>query len=196
MRALRPGEEVIGADGRRLGALERLVVDEDGDRVTHVVVHGRLIGVGRLREAGPDRLQVDLDRAALDRLPEAHSELVAEAERHWRPPGGYALDNFLRVANALIGQSPYVPPVQADLDLDLVHEIAPGSPLWSGRTRLGQVESVLTGDEGVVTALVIRPEHRQDRLLLLADRITEVVGVNVHTDLGEDELDGLPAYSA
>jgi len=76
VRELRVGEDVLARDGSRLGTLERLVVDADAHRITHIVVHGRLLGLGRLRDAGPDGLASDLTSEELQRLPEAHDELV------------------------------------------------------------------------------------------------------------------------
>ncbi len=193
-RALHIGEDLLAADGSRLGTVDRLVVDERAHRVTHVVVAGRLVPTERLRDAGPDGLATDLNAAEVDALPSA-GELVPPPER-WRPPGGYTLGNFLAIAEALIGQSPYVPPVHvgAEPDAQPVHEITEGSPVWSGDRRLGRVERVLTDDSGEVTGLVV---DREGALagsgLLAASRIIEVVGNNVHTDLGEQER--LPDYT-
>jgi hypothetical protein len=123
-------------------------------------------------------------------LPDA-TELV-DAPGTWQPPGGYALGNFLAIAEALIGQSPYVPPVH--LESGTVHEITEGSPVWSGERRIGSVERVVTDDAGVLTGLVIaRDGILAGSALLAANRVTEVVGNNVHTDLGEDEE--LPDYT-
>ncbi len=164
------------------------MVDERAHRVTHVVVEGRLLPASRLRDAGPDGLVADLTPDQLKRLPEENHEHVVAPGSTWQPPGGYALENFLAIAEALIGQSPYVPPVHLEEDLDEVHEITEGSPVWRGRRRLGKVERVLTDDEGRVTDLVIDREGiLAGRGLLHASRITAVVGNNVHTDLAEDE---------
>ncbi|MBO0686508.1 MAG: PRC-barrel domain-containing protein, partial [Candidatus Dormibacteraeota bacterium] len=38
VRTFRTGEEVLDREGRRLGSVERLVVDEGAHRVTHLVV--------------------------------------------------------------------------------------------------------------------------------------------------------------
>lgn len=194
MRSLRVGEEVLGRDRRRLGTVERLVVDEQAHRVTHLVVAGRLLGVNRVSDAD-GALAADLDRDELVRQPEARRELVTEPGGHWRAPGGYSLRDFLAIASALIGQGPYVPPVHLDLDLSAVHEIVPGSPVFSGAEQVGDVAQVLTDDGSRVTSLVLRrPGVRRRRVELPPGHVTEVVGTTVHVDLPEAEIDALPDY--
>jgi len=184
---LHPGEEVMGADGQVLGAIDRLVVDEAAHRVTHVVLDGHLLGVRRLRQA-EGGLRADLTKEQLRRLPSAEHDHLGAPGEHWTAPLGWSLANFLNVTGALFGQAPYEPPVHIDPDLEQVDEITEGSPVWSGNRRLGEVERVYTGDDGSITELVIR---RQGALAgharLPGSRITEVVGNNVHTDVGPDE---------
>lgn len=192
MRTLRTGEEVLDRDGRRLGSVERLVVDEGAHRITHLVVAGHLVGLNRIADAGPERLRADLTRDDLERLPEAHAGLVLPAGEHWRPPQGYARENFLRVVEALVGQSPYVPPVSADLDLDGPPEIKAGSPVWSGTLQLGTVTRVLADADGAVSELVVRHHRLGGERRLPAGRVTEIVGTNVHVDLSETEFERLP----
>jgi hypothetical protein len=196
MRELRIGEAVLAAGGERLGEVELIVVDEAAHRVTHVVVDGRLVGVQRLRDAGADGLAADLDRAAFEKLPRRDHDQLAAPAATWTAPFGYRLENFLAIAGALIGQSPYQPPVHLEQGLEYVHEITEGSPVWSGDERLGEVERVLTDDAGGVSELVVRPAHvLAHRRRLPVARVTEVVGNNVHTDLAPGELDRLPEYS-
>src|SRR5207253_2834979 len=118
VRTLRIGEEVVDPDGRRLGSIERLVVDPTAHRVTHIVVLGRLVGVDRIADDGQGRLRVDLTSDGLRRLPEVHPGLVVPPGEHWHPPDGYVVENFLRLVEAFVGQSAYVPPVQVDLDTE------------------------------------------------------------------------------
>ncbi len=102
---------------------------------------------------------------------------------------------FLAIASALVGQAPYQPPIHLDTELEDVHEITQGSPVWSGNRQLGEVERVLTSDDGSVAELVVRrdgPLGRHVRLPI--GRVTEVVGNNVHTDLTDAEAHALPGY--
>ena len=56
MKTLRIGEDVLAADGSRLGTVERLVVDEGAHLVTHLVVEERVLPLAEFRDAGPDGL--------------------------------------------------------------------------------------------------------------------------------------------
>jgi len=196
VRKLRAGEPVIGRDGQRLGSVERLIVDEQAHRVTHLVVRGRLVGVGKVRATDDERLRADLDEEELLRQPEAQDPLVGPPGPHWVAPRGYSLRDFLRIASALIGQEPYVPPVHLDLDLSGIHELKAGSPVWSGRRQVGEVSEVLTIDGDRVSALILRrPGLLGTRHVIPVGHVTEVVGTNVHIDLIEREIDALPEPS-
>jgi sporulation protein YlmC with PRC-barrel domain len=195
MRSLRVHEEVLGPDGHRLGTVDRLVVDERAHRVTHVVVGGRLVGVGHLTDADGGRLTADLDRDDLVHQPEARPDLTAAPDGHWRAPGGYSIGDFLAIVTALVGQEPYVPPVHLDVDFSSVHEIALGSPVFSDSEEVGEVSEVLTDDAGDVTTLVLRrPGVLGRRVRLPSDRVVEVVGRAVHLNLSEREVEALPDY--
>ena len=127
MRSLRINEEVLGRDGRRLGVVERLVVDERAHRVTHVVIRGRLVGVARLSDVDGARLTAELDRDELARQPEARAETVSSPGAHWRAPGGYSLDDFLAIVSALS-----VPvPAQREGDAEIwIAELGLVGELW------------------------------------------------------------------
>jgi hypothetical protein len=192
VRQLRIGEDVLAADGERLGTVEGLLVDHQGHRVTHVLVEGRLLGLAKLRDAGPDGLASNLGREEFEQLPEAHEGLVGPAGASWSPPPGYRLENFLAFAGAVIGQVPYVPPVHVEFDEGASHEITPSSPVWSGRDRLGEVAEVLTDEEGRLIDLVLDRGFLHRRVRIPAGRVVEVVGNNVHVDLTEEEFHELP----
>ena len=102
---------------------------------------------------------------------------------------------MLAVTAALVGQGPYVPPVHLDVDLSAVHEIAPGSPVFSGNDHVWDVSQVLTDDDGAVTSLVLRrPGVLGRRVELPPERVTKVVGTVVHVDLSDAEIEELPDY--
>jgi hypothetical protein len=192
MRQLRIGEDVLAPDGERLGSLERLVIDPTAHRVTHIVVDGRVLGLARISDAGPDGLVADVGPEGMSRLPEVHSELLGTPDEVWSPPPGYRLQNFLRLAEAVVGQGPYVPPVEADLDLSAVHEITPSSPVWSGKERLGEVAEVQTDDSGALIDFVLDRGFLHSRVRVPAGRVVEVIGNNVHVDLTEEDVQELP----
>src|ERR1700730_5009864 len=132
MREIRIGEDVLAPDGERLGTVERLGGGPGAHQITHIVVHGRMLGIARLRDGGGDGLIADVNREEFGKLPEVHPDQVRPAGEGWRAPAGHTLQHFLSVAEAIVGQGPYVPPVHADLDVSNIHEITPSSPVWSG----------------------------------------------------------------
>ena len=196
MRELRIGEDVLGREGERVGKLERIVVDESGDRVTHLVVDDRVIELTHFRDAGPDGLLIDCDTTELQQFPRLEESEFAAPGEHWEAPPGFVMRNFLALA-ALVGQAPYQPPVQADLTSEeRAHEITAGSQVWSGDTKLGEVDEVFTDDGGRTTQLGVRLEGiAAHHVLVSVDRVREVVGNNVHVDVGEDEVERLERYT-
>jgi hypothetical protein len=191
LRRLYIGEEVTGPHGP-VGHLQRIVVDEQAHAITHLVVAGRVVGVAHF-EAGEAGLRCDVDREALERMPDVESANLTEAPPHWRAPRGYGLENFLRVAEALVGQSPYVPPAEFEPDLSGVHELTRDSPVWHGDQQVGEVAAVLTDDAGAVTGIAVR-RHLIDERVVPIEHVVEVVGNNVHIDLDEEALRQQPAY--
>lgn len=187
MIEVHPGEDVMGRDEEVLGSVDRLVVDEKNHRVTHVVIDDHLVGVRRLREF-EGGLRADLTREELKKLPLAEHDHLGAPGEHWTAPFGWSLANFVNVTGAIFGQAPYVPPVHIDPNLEGLDEITEGSPVWSGNRRLGEVERVFTGEDGTIGELVIRREGMlAGHARVPGSRITEVVGNNVHTDIGPDE---------
>jgi hypothetical protein len=192
LRTLRIGEEVLDGQGRKLGSVDRLVVDPNAHRITHIVVGGHLVGVDRVAGAGAERLSVNVTHEGLARFPEAHPGIVVAPGEYWRPPRGYVLENFLRVAEALVGQSPYVPPVQIDLEAEARHEISAGSPVWSGQRQLGKVAQVVADADGTIRELRVRHWRLGGTRRVPIERVTEVVGTNVHVDLNDEDFEALP----
>jgi hypothetical protein len=196
VKALRIGEDVLAADGSRLGTVERLVIDEGAHLVTHLVVEGRVLPLTEFRDAGPDGLATKLDRAGLGSFPR-HDETALEAPgEHWEPPEGYQLHNFLAVASALLANAPYLPPVHADLTPgETATEITAGSPVWTGDRQIGHVIEVLTDERGHVKELVMAREGlRAEHVVIPLEKVIEVVGSNVQVDLNETDVDLLEPY--
>jgi sporulation protein YlmC with PRC-barrel domain len=186
------GTEVLDPQGRRLGRVERIVVDERAHRVTHLVVDGRLAGVARFKP-GPGRaLTLGLDEAGLSRLPPANLEEISQPGPHWLAPAGRRLGDFLAIAGALVGQTPYTPPIHADLELNNEHEITRGSPVWSGGRRLGEVSELQLDERNRITGLVMRRQGvLGGEVEIPAGHVLEVVGNNVHLDLTPEQVEAL-----
>ncbi|HVD01193.1 MAG TPA: hypothetical protein VNG93_08595 [Candidatus Dormibacteraeota bacterium] len=196
MRALRIGEDVLASDGSRFGQVERLVVDEGAHQVTHLVVDDRVIPLEHIRDAGPDGLSADLSPDELSKLPRHEEAGFAAPGEHWQAPPGYGLANFLAVAGALLGNAPYLPPVEADLTPgEVFHEISAGSPVWAGDNRIGHVVELLTNDRGRTTELVIAREGLLGKQVVVPiAKVIEVVGVNVQVELNETDVALLEPY--
>ncbi|MDQ6919253.1 MAG: PRC-barrel domain-containing protein [Candidatus Dormibacteraeota bacterium] len=196
MKALKIGEDVLAADGSRLGTVDRLVVDEGAHQVTHLVVEDRVLPLSAFRDAGADGLATRLDRAGLEAFPR-HDESSLEAPgEHWEPPEGYQLHNFLAVAGALLGNTPYLPPVHADLTPgETASEITAGSPVWTGDRQIGHVIEVLTDEKGNVRELVMAREGVLGaHVVIPLEKVIEVVGSNVQVDLNETDVDLLEPF--
>jgi sporulation protein YlmC with PRC-barrel domain len=187
------GSEVLDRSGQRLGRVEGIVVDEHAHRVTHLVVAGHLVGIGRFNPAGEGSLALDLDQEGLARMPPSDLEQVSPPGSNWLAPAGRRLGDFLAIASALVGGTPYTPPVHADLGTSLEPHITQGSPVWAGRERLGQVAELLVDDRNRITGLVLRRSGvLGHEVVVPAEHVQEVVGNNVHLDLGPEQLDSLP----
>ncbi len=184
----------MAKDGSRLGQVERMVVDERAHRVTHLVVGDRAVEAGHFKDAGPDGLATDLDRAAMETMPRAGQPPFSPPGEHWVPPTGYSLGaflNFIGSLGSLVGQAPYEPPVELDLG-DQLHEITSGSPVWHGEERIGEIERLQTDDAGEVTELVIRRRNRS--LVLPVAHVSDVHGNNVRIDIPAAEVDRLQEF--
>jgi hypothetical protein len=193
LRTLDPGEQVIGSDGERLGSVSRLVVDEGAHRVTHLVIGDRVVGISHLRRSADDRLTLDIDNTGLRMQPDLVAARVEGVPTHWLPPEGWTLLSFLRIANAFVGQVPYTPPVEVDDDIANVHELTPGSPVWTGFTELGRIEEIDTADDGTIIRVIVDAHHPRRKVAVPIQAVQEVVGNNVHLNLSPDDFDHLPA---
>ncbi|GEM_PF-4984534 len=196
MKALRVGEDVLAADGSRLGQVERLVVDEGAHQVTHLVVEQRVVPIAEFRDAGPDGLATGLDQDRLERYPRHDDASLSAPGDHWEPPEGYQLRNFLAVAGALLGNAAYVPPVHADLTPgEAPSEITAGSPVWAGERRIGHVSEVITDESGNTRQLVmVREGLLGEHVLIPLEKVIEVVGSNVQVDLNLTDVDLLEPH--
>jgi hypothetical protein len=197
MRSLRTGEDVLAPDGSRLGRVERIVVDESGHQVTHVVVAGRAVPAGRLRDAGYDGLATDLTAADLKALPDASQPPFAAPGEHWEPPEGFALEDFLAFADAfnrVVGQGPFQPPVHVETGASLLHEIHSGSPVWCAHDLVGRVDRLLWDGERNVTDVVVRHGFPSRLTRVAVGDVKEVIGNNVHLAIDEAAFKDLPGF--
>lgn len=197
MTSLRTGQDVLARDGSRLGRVERIVVDESGRQVTHVVVAGRAVPAGHLRDAGYDGLATDLTEADLKTLPDASEPPFAAPGEHWEPPEGFALEDFLAFADAfnrVVAQGPFQPPVHVETGASLLHEIHSGSPVWCGPELVGRVDRLLWDGERNVTDVIVKLGFRARLTRVPVADVHEVVGNNVHLAVDDAAFSKLPGF--
>src|SRR5215831_18175319 len=128
LEELHIGVAVTGSDGHRLGTLQRVVVERDAYRVTHLVVdpglresgnllspggwdrpRARLLPVSLVVDAAPDQLALSCDEAAFRQLPLFEQEAYTDATP---PTGGrFRLGDLVSyiAAAAGVGAAPYEP---------------------------------------------------------------------------------------
>lgn len=197
MRSLRTGGDVLAPDGSRLGTVERIVVDESGRQVTHIVVAGRAIPAGRLRDAGYDGLAADVSEEELKTLPDASEPPFAAPGEHWEPPEGFALEDFLALADAfnrVVAQGPFQPPAYVETGASLLHEIHSGSPVWCGNDLVGRVDRLLWDGERNVSGVVVKHGFPAKLTRVPVGQVREVVGNNVHLAVAEAAFGELPGF--
>lgn len=213
------GVAVSGSDGRRLGTLQRIVVERDTYRVTHLVVDPGLLDSGNLLAPGgwdrprarilpislvvraaSDHLTLSCDEAAFQQLSFFEREAYVETS----PPtqGRFRLGELLNYIASVagVGAAPYEPSTEEITFNEPAGsaEIAEGTPVWrmQPHVELGRVEHLLVSeDSGLLTALVIRPRGLGHHAVLLPlALVTEVADGVVHVTLSDEELDGLEPY--
>jgi|SRR5579871_152426 sporulation protein YlmC with PRC-barrel domain len=171
------GVRVNGSDGHQLGALQRIVVERQERRVTHIVVEpglresgnllapggwekprARLVPVEAILQAGPESVTLSLDQQAFAALPLFEHTYYANADLQ---TGEYQsagekprfrlgeLIHYIATAAGL-GAAPYEPTteIQFQENSDSA-EIAAGTPVWrqTPHEELGVVERVLVDTE-------------------------------------------------
>ena len=88
--AIEAGSSVFSADGDEVGKVSKVVGDPDADIFDGLAVSvatfgaDRFVGAERVRGIWPDRVELDLRAAEIERLPE-HEETPTV---QWRPDGG------------------------------------------------------------------------------------------------------------
>ena len=213
------GVAVHGSDGKKLGALKRIVVERDDQRVTHLVVDPGLVESGNLlapggwdkpRErmlpialvtaASDAGVTVTCDEAAFRALPLFESESYTTVST---TGGRFRLGDLLSyIASAAgVGAAPYESPSE-QLSYNEASgsvEIAEGTPVWrrTPHEEIGEVVRVLLdGPTGQLRALVLRRKGlaRHTVILPMSD-VAELTDGVVHVSLDDAQLDALDPYT-
>jgi hypothetical protein len=178
--------EIRYPDGRRAGVLKRVVLDENG-RATAVAmatdeIMSRMlvVPVHHLSEAPGDVLTVNLDHDALDTLQPYEEEQVPAVPDTWEfdPEPVPGSDVFPRTF-----YDPLMPVVEMSNLGEGDTAISQGTEVQCLDGRWGVVDEVLTGEDGQITAFVVRPDEttEHDRLVpvsLVSQYAPDVVVLN------------------
>ncbi|PWT71295.1 MAG: hypothetical protein C5B60_11090 [Chloroflexi bacterium] len=171
------GAPVISSDGHQIGTLERIVVERDERRVTHIVVDPGLLESGNLlspggwekprahivpisavQNIGADLIQLTLDQRAFAKEPLFEQEYYANADLQTGEVQAdgekprFRLGELIHyIATAAgLGAAPYEPTTEiAFRESTESAEIAAGTPVWrrTPHEEIGVVERVLVDAE-------------------------------------------------
>ena len=194
------GETLAGVIGQRLGEMHAVLAKPSDaaafapERADKAVIDRWGAGLETLIDAALRALEGA--RAGLEACPRPEQTSLGAPGEHWGSPAGYPTHNFLAVAGPLLGNTPYLPPVHADLTPgESASEITAGSPVWTGDRQIGHVIEVLTDEKGNVRELVIAREGVLGaHVVIPLVKVIEVVGSNVQVDLNETDVDLLEPF--
>ena len=86
-KAVEPGAEVVSSDGESVGSVSRIVGDTEADVFTGIAVKPgvlggeRLVPSERIRGIWPERVEIDLTKSDIERLPPYEDSPVVR----WKP---------------------------------------------------------------------------------------------------------------
>jgi sporulation protein YlmC with PRC-barrel domain len=171
------GAPVVGNDGHQIGTLQRIVVERDERRVTHIVVdpgllesgnllspggwekpRARIVPISAVQHIGTEVIQLAFDQRAFAERPLFEQEYYANADLQTgevQPEGEkprFRLGELIHyIATAAgLGAAPYEPTTEiAFQESSKSAEIAAGTPVWrrTPHEELGIVERVLVDSE-------------------------------------------------
>ncbi len=176
---LRHGAAVRTSDGHEVGRLHAIVIDPRDNTVTHIAVNRGpffpepgfgdpqiiSVGLGDLRAAGEDHVELKVDEAAFEALPlYAHNHFLEIPDDEKAPPearGRPALwSTGLAIAASLSGLFTGIAvPAEHFRKAAFERHILNDAPVWriEPNTHIGDVERVLVNEgTGEIEALVIK----------------------------------------
>jgi hypothetical protein len=178
--------EIRFTDGRRAGVLKRVILDQQG-RATAVAIatdeimsRTLVVPVHHLAEAPGGVLTLTLDHGALDTLQHYEEEQVPSVPDSWEfdPEPVPGSDVFPRTF-----YDPLMPVVETSNMGEGEIVISQGTEVQCLDGRWGVVDEILTGQDGAVTAFVVRPDSidEHDRIVpvsLVAQYAADVIVLN------------------
>lgn len=217
---IRTGVEVFSRDGHKLGSLSRVVLQKQGLRITHVVVHtgilrsgkplweggfglpyDKIVPLGVLGEATPEHVQLTMTAdefrdLAVDYDVEMFSQMP-DAE-----PGRFDASDVERLVSSIPGEPGAIVVTDAVALAPDEVDIRKDSSVWrlSPHEKIGEVEHVIFDeDTGRIQSLVVRRGWLfTHEVVLPVSYVTEVVealGGIVRVALSDEQLRGLADYT-
>jgi sporulation protein YlmC with PRC-barrel domain len=171
------GAPVVSSNGRQIGTLQRIVVERDERRVTHIVIdpgllesgnllapggwekpRARIVPISAVQNIGTEVIQLALDENAFAEEPLFEQEYYANADPQTgevQPEGEkprFRLGELIHyIATAAgLGAAPYEPTTEiAFQESSRSAEVSAGTPVWrrTPHEELGIVERVLVDAE-------------------------------------------------
>ena len=217
---LHAGAAVYSRDGHKLGELHRVVLRRGDLMASHVVVdigflrsgrgiwqggfgldYDRVVPIDEVASAGDDRVDLKLSAEEFKGTPEYTVESF-EAPRDLSP-NDFDVPDMIERSRQI---SDYVANIGANFWLyeglnkpaESV-DIEAGTPVWrqDPHEKLGEVDRVLLGRDGVAQAFVVRRGAIFKREVVLPLRyVTELLDGLVRVDIADDHLKALREYEA
>jgi hypothetical protein len=186
------GVDVYSSDGHKLGELHRVVLRRRDLTASHIVVDIGFLRSGRgIWEGG---LGLDYDRVVpIDLVRQASDtrlDLTVTAEEFKEAPE-YSVESFVASVGANYWLYERLRKPEGSVD------VKEGTPVWrqDPHEKLGEVDRVLFGPDGVAQAFVIRRGFLLKRDVVLPVRyVTELFDDLVRVDITDDHLEALRDY--
>jgi uncharacterized protein YrrD len=209
------GADVFTHDGKRIGSIDRVVLDPETKEVTHLVVRegfllttDKVIPLSLVGPATEERVTLREDAADVEALPdfeEAHYIPAGEADTpeaplpvyartyYWYPPASYNWGSGTGYGYPI---PPYVVRTERHIPEGTVALEEGAKVLSRDGHHLGNVEEILTDPEqDRATHLVIsRGVLLKERKLIPTTWVSLVLEDEVHLHVRADVLDRVPAY--
>jgi hypothetical protein len=163
--------EIRYPNGRRAGILQKVIVQEGGHVDSVIMSTGGLISrdvivpVSALSEEAGGVLTLNMTHDQVNDLPDYEEEMMPAV------PEGWEFGNDALPGEDVFPTTLHDPGMMPVMEVGNVPEgstsVTQGTEIWCEGDRWGIVDEVLLNDEGVVSAIVGRPDsiHEHDRII-------------------------------
>lgn len=217
---VRPGADVYGSDGEKLGTVHAIVLEPGSNEVTHIAVDAGphfpepgfgdpkivTVEIAHLKSANGDRIDLDVTESAFRDMPLYEHSHFFQATDVEQPPeesglGGRVWNAGMAIATSLASLgSGLAVPAEHLTKASFERSILEGSPVWRNEpnTEIGEVERVLVDEKtDEIAALVIkRGGLFQHEVVLPMRYVTEISDGVIHAQLLDEQIDALERFEA